>query len=542
MSYFDELLEFCNVYKYIYCYGAGYIGEITGDFLHKYGIDVKGYIETKKSKDYLNGVKVYSLEEIALNLNDEIGIIVSIDEKYQDTILLNLSKYGFNKIFLITKKQTEEKIKPDLAEGFISLKSIGTDLKKNKIIDSIYQIEKNKNIEFEKKYIEICNSYKRIIIGRYDMRHIGIMCLIYYLWNIEKEKDTLYVMFPIFLDNDCKKVPNSYFLSVIQEKIEIVTEINYEFWRWMLQYHSDKVEVSDYYEFSEAKKRAMDYWKPENPLFTIDLDKEENKIIDVMNLKKDYICVHNRDNIYYNFLGIEYSEGAEYASRGRNFSVRDFNFMAKEFVKKNIDIVRMGYKVEECAGNSIVDYASKYRTEKLDFYLLSKCRFFMTSDSGICMIAVLMGAPVIIINSSIISFEEDMMFPMSPEHDLIIMKKIWYPKQKRYLSMDEILYVENKYRGYEIFEIYCKAGMIFENNSPEELLDVANEMEKRLNGEIIYTKEEEELQSKYRKILESYVKFSKIHFYNGRFGTDFLKKNSWFLEEVPDELSIKNIL
>ena len=58
---------------------------------------------------------------------------------------------------------------------------------------------------------------------------------------------------------------------------------------------------------------------------------------------------------------------------------------------------------------------------------------------------------------------------------------------------------------------------------------------------MVYLEEDESLQRKYRSKLEESAKRSGNHFYNGRFGADFLRNNQWFLDSVPDELSIRNV-
>lgn len=544
MSNFNKLLDFCNKYRFIYCYGAGYIGDITKKFLNKYDININGYIVSEKEEEYVNGTKVYCLNELNLDVKDETGIVLSLDEKHHDFVSKNIARYKFENIFYVSSKDVNKKMKIDLSEGIISLKNVKYNLASEALIHGIYQIEQNKKSNFENKYLEKYSSYKKIIVAPCNMVHIGQMCLTYYLWNIENgnDKDILYLMIPNLINQDYKKIPNNYFLEVFQEKMVVLTEENYEFWKWMLQHHADKLEFSDYYDYEEVKKRDTDYILKE-PLFEVELNKDDRKIIKSMNLKKDFICIYSRDNEYYKHLEIEQNtDEYEYATKARNSSIKDFDLVAYEFSNRDIDFVRMGHKVEGFAGKNIIDYANKFRTEKLDFYLLSKCRFFMVSGSGIMVIALLFAVPLVVINASVLSFGGDSVAPMSPERDLIIMKKLWYPKQKRYLTLDEILYMEGKFLTYGLLNEYKKLGIVFESNSPEELLDIAVEMDKRINGKMVYTKEEENMQEKYRTILENHISSNKLHFYNGRFGTDFLKKNPWFLEKVPEELSIRNIL
>ena len=76
---------------------------------------------------------------------------------------------------------------------------------------------------------------------------------------------------------------------------------------------------------------------------------------------------------------------------------------------------------------------------------------------------------------------------------------------------------------------YEALGYEFHENTPEEIEDVIMEMEDRLEGRRIYTEEEEALQARYRDILMDAVERSNFHYTDARCGTDFLKKNPWFL-------------
>ena len=87
MSRFDSLLEFCKKHAHIYCYGAGYMGLRTFEFLNKYGISIEGFIVSKKADDSVKGLKIYQFDEVIPNINAETGIILSLDKKHHEEII-----------------------------------------------------------------------------------------------------------------------------------------------------------------------------------------------------------------------------------------------------------------------------------------------------------------------------------------------------------------------------------------------------------------------------------------------------------------------
>ena len=549
MSRFDSLLMFCQEYSHIYCYGTGNMGIRTAMFLNKYGINIDGYIVTKKNRHNVLGIRVYEIGEIISKIDQNTGIILSLSEKYHDEVFSNFLQYGFSDapmFFRVSWNDVTTKMILDLAEGATFFPIINNNGIINSFLENICDLEYKKGVYFENNYKEIRKKYHKIIFAQYCMRHIGEMCLTYYMWNIEckEQEDVLFVMTPSLWNNDYNNIPNTYFFRKIQEKIEIVTEDNYEFWRWVLQRHSGEIEFSTKYSWAEIKKRDMDYADLSVNCFQVELDFKEQEILGKMNVGNNFVCIYNRDDAYYKSMQMECDTNEySYATEARNSSVVDYGLLGKEYKKKGIPLVRMGYQVAEDADmEGIIDYANNYRSEILDFYLISKCNFFVVSGSGIMMIAMLFSTPLVAVNSPVLSFGGDMVAPMSPKRDLIIMKKLWYQRQNRYLSLDEILYMEGKYRSYELFEAYRSLGIVFQSNLPEELLDIAEEMRGRLEGNYVYTDEDEKLQDKYWSILERNIKNSGNHYYNGRFGASFLRKNGWFLEDVPVELSIKSIL
>ena len=76
-------------------------------------------------------------------------------------------------------------------------------------------------------------------------------------------------------------------------------------------------------------------------------------------------------------------------------------------------------------------------------------------------------------------------------------------------------------------EYYTKAGLKVVENTAEEILDLSIEMNERLDGTFKPTKEDEDLQNRFRSLLKPHH-----HCYGtpARIGTKFLRENKKLLE------------
>jgi len=85
--------------------------------------------------------------------------------------------------------------------------------------------------------------------------------------------------------------------------------------------------------------------------------------------------------------------------------------------------------------------------------------------------------------------------------------------------------------GLDAFLEYATDHLNIIHNSPQEILDVAEEMYDILHGTVQYTCDDELRQKMYRDIIHSETKqFNNITGVFGRVGTKWLRENIWFLE------------
>lgn len=237
-----------------------------------------------------------------------------------------------------------------------------------------------------------------------------------------------------------------------------------------------------------------------------------------INPDKSFIPVLGRDSAYLSSI----KEATDIDSY-RNVDI-DSYVPALEYLAQKHQVVRMGSVVKEAlntAHPNILDYSqSGRRSELLDVYLPAKCRFFLTCGSGIDAITWSCRLPILFVQ-----YIPPLYAPNFKSGCMFIFKKYWHTVEERYLTLSELL---NSDAG-SVFTPRELAPMniVVHDNTPEEILEVTQEMEARLDGTWAETEEDIELQerfwSHYKKLSDEYVICSRI-------GAAYLRNNRFWLE------------
>ena len=228
-----------------------------------------------------------------------------------------------------------------------------------------------------------------------------------------------------------------------------------------------------------------------------------------------FICFHTRDSAYLNT--IQPSHDWNYHNY-RDSSIHNYVLAVEEMVQRGFYAIRMGSIVKEkldVDNPAIIDYATNgKRTEFLDIYLGAKCQFFLGSPTGISIVPELFRRPVVYTNW--------LHFPNIftwLQKSLIIPKKLYLSEEKRFLNFRELIYSEIRVSGRSVdYEI---RGIEVIENSPEEILAVASEMDERLNGTWETSEEDEKLQQSFWALFGP----NKFKSPGLRIGADFLRRN-----------------
>lgn len=260
---------------------------------------------------------------------------------------------------------------------------------------------------------------------------------------------------------------------------------------------------------------------PQHLHFSEEEEKEARRQCATIGITPDrpFVPVMGRDSTYLEKIG-EPTDPLSY----RNVDINTF-VPAMEYLGDKYKVIRMGSVVRDKLQSNhpnVIDYSlSGSRTELLDVYLSAKCHFFMTVGTGLDAIASWnFRRPVLYINFLPISY-----LPLGQLGSLFILKKYWNATEKRYMTLSELLTTGLG----EVFssKILTPQNIFVHDNSPEEILEVAKEMEARVTGSWVETKEGAALQ---RQFNDTFMKLSPQNRAPGIIGTSYLKNNPFWLE------------
>jgi putative glycosyltransferase (TIGR04372 family) len=207
----------------------------------------------------------------------------------------------------------------------------------------------------------------------------------------------------------------------------------------------------------------------------------------------------------------------------RNSSIRGHLLAVEEMTRRGNFAFRMGSIVAEPLESTnpmIIDFATKCRTEFLDIYLSAKCRFFISTLTGIDAVASVSRRPMAYVNFCPL---EDA--PTWSQDDLFIPKKHWLIKEGRYMTFREI--IESGASRTHTTDDFNRLGISLVDDTPEEIAALVTEMDDRLSGTWVGAPEDDDLQARYWSMF-------KPDWHNGVFrahiGAEFLRQSQDLLD------------
>ena len=231
--------------------------------------------------------------------------------------------------------------------------------------------------------------------------------------------------------------------------------------------------------------------------------------------KHKYICYTVRTESYYLARiseGIVVKPGTL-----RNPSESTYLEVSSLLGHEGFPIVRMGKdlssKLENGKYPKVLDYASYYRSDFLDAYLMKYCKYAFVGNTGIVWFRWLFNLPNVHGDSYQIRRNQI-------KGDLFLLQKVWLERENRFATFKEMLqmpsYSEEKHQE--------RLGVKLVKNTVEEIKAVCDEMNTRIDGTWVTTAEDEELQLRYQQLI---VKYSDQPTWNGggRIGAQFLRDN-----------------
>lgn len=168
----------------------------------------------------------------------------------------------------------------------------------------------------------------------------------------------------------------------------------------------------------------------------------------------------------------------------RNSSILTFLPSAEELARRGYWCFRMGAVVDETlplTHERIIDYANSFRSELLDIYLISHCDLILSDTTGLCDLSFMFRRPAAIAN----------LFNMLIVHSwdgVFMPKKYFVERENRIFNLPELLATGGGPSAPSAWPEYSRQhGLRIEDNTAEEILDMAKEALARLDGTWIDT-------------------------------------------------------
>ena len=239
-----------------------------------------------------------------------------------------------------------------------------------------------------------------------------------------------------------------------------------------------------------------------------------------VSMDQPIICYATRSNSYYEKQrSLGFSQKSQ-TIRNPNEAV--YLDVCNYFAVEGFRVFRMGkYLDKEVRTQSehVFDYASNYRTDLLDVFLLHHCKFLLNGATGIFWFRALFNKPSA--HADIYDIRVNYF-----KQDLFAVQRVWLEREDRFATFKEMLLMP----GYSEEKHQERLGVRLEKNTVEEIKAVCDEMNARIDGTWVTTEEDEELQRRYQELI---VKYSNKPEWNGggRIGAQFLRDNQDLLRE-----------
>ena len=326
---------------------------------------------------------------------------------------------------------------------------------------------------------------------------------------------------------DSVKVSNDYMLSFVKSRIKVRRSRFIE----LVAAISEKLPGAQHHQIeSEIRITLLEGVGKKLKLPQKDCDSSSGYVKKIgIDPQKEFIALMVRDGAYKSDIVQANTQVRTDKEIYRNQDINDYLQVAEKFASMNVQIVRMGAKVERpFTSNSplIIDYASTgMRTEAADIYLASECAMCISTNLGFDHIAAMSGKLRVITNQALIIQASTLFYST----DVFILQRFIERSSGRLLTLSESLQVA-EIRNLDWYHKVIDRGLDFVRNTPDEILEASLEGWQRSKGQWVDSPEGLELQAKYWHIYDTFFPEHKDRFLNGRphVGTSFLRNNkSW---------------
>ncbi len=259
-------------------------------------------------------------------------------------------------------------------------------------------------------------------------------------------------------------------------------------------------------------------------LFTDEEKQTGKRLLAKMGIKENdwFVCFHARDSKY---LANIHPEVNYRYHNFRDCDIDNYLKAAEYIAEQGGYAIRMGAVVDKPLPKNrhprIIDYATDYRSDFMDIYLIAHCKYLLGSTTGILTVATIFYVPIACANY--LPLHDSLMRSC----DQFIPKRIWSNQKNRYLTFKEIFDIGAE-SFYSLEEFESRDLKVCEN-SPDEIYELVREMDMSLKGEFILTPEDEMLRQKIRSLFNSKPS---IYHSPANINTHFLRQNKELLEGI----------
>ena len=237
-----------------------------------------------------------------------------------------------------------------------------------------------------------------------------------------------------------------------------------------------------------------------------------------------YVCLIVRDSAY---LSSNTSRDFSYHDY-RDSDISSYKKTAKTLADKGYWVFRMGKMVKHpfnCAESKVIDYASSSsKSDFLDIWLTAHCKFAISTSTGLDAISEVFRIPMVFVNHLPVGNLKT----GDPRH-IELFKTLKWKTTQQPLSLKE--HIATGAINFQSLNRYQEQRIEIDDNSEDDILYAALEMESRLSGDWIEEPKDKILQEKFYKILESWDDYKNYHGHaRSLICANFLRKNQdWFL-------------
>ena len=326
---------------------------------------------------------------------------------------------------------------------------------------------------------------------------------------------------------DSVKVSNDYMLNFVKSQIKVHRSRFIE----LVAAISEKLPGAQHHQIeSEIRITLLEGVGKKLKLPQKDRDSSSEYVKKIgIDPQKEFIALMVRDGAYKSDIVQANTQLRTDKEIYRNQDINDYLQVAEKFASMNVQIVRMGAKVERpFTSNSplIIDYASTgMRTEAADIYLASECAMCISTNLGFDHLAAMSGKLRVITNQALIIQVSTLFYST----DVFILQRFIESSSGRLLTLSESLQFA-EIRNLDWYHKVIDRGLDFVRNTPEEILEASLEGWQRSKGQWVDLPGDLELQAKYWHIYDTFFPEHKDRFLNGRphVGASFLRNNkSW---------------